>query len=96
MIKGHLSPHGCVLLELDTSHGSALRVTAAVMLGAVVDMEVTSMATVYPQQYAIVKNRRIRKKGLYRAFFWKGDRNILAQPTGKHYPKLKHTEEVNY
>ena len=42
MIKGHLSPHGCVLSELDTLHGSALRVTAAVMLGAVVDMEVTS------------------------------------------------------
>merc|ERR550534_1635515 len=28
--------------ELDTSHGSALRVTAAVMLGAVVDMEVAA------------------------------------------------------
>ena len=41
MIKGHLSPHGCVLSELDTSHGSALRAMAAVMLGAVVDMEVT-------------------------------------------------------
>ena len=50
--------------ELDTLHGSALRAMAAVMLGAVVDMEVTSMATVYPQQCAKVKNRRIRKKGL--------------------------------
>ena len=68
--------------ELDTLHGSALRAMAAVMLGAVVDME--------------VKNRRIRKKGLYRVFFWKGDRNILAQPTGKHYPKLLHTQDVNY
>ena len=84
MIKGHLSPHGCVLLELDISHGSALRVTAAVMLGAVVDME--------------VKNRRIRKKGLYRVFFGKAIetfwRNQLASTIQNLNTRRMSTTEI--
>ena len=69
MIKGHLSPHGCVLSELDTSHGSALRVTAAVMLGAVVDMEVTSYGDCLSPTMCDSKESAHKKKRIIQSFF---------------------------